>query len=147
MTSCSNTVRQQVAATNRFVCTGEFLWKSLLLQQNFVTTTSSTDPVWFDFLPLVAATKFRWGDKDFHKNSPDTRSDLSWFVAVTCLSPHHVAATSCPTCSHGVICRRDVLLQLVALCVPTLKPLYNSNLFITATFFCPQGGHCREAQQ
>ena len=31
-TSCSNTVRRHVAATNRFVCTGEFLWK-------FVSTT------------------------------------------------------------------------------------------------------------
>ena len=37
------------------------------------------------------------------------------------VSPHLVAATSRRTCSHGVICRRDVLLQLVALCVPTFK--------------------------
>ena len=28
--------------------------------------------------------------------------------------PHRVAATSRPTCSHGVICHRNVLLQLVA---------------------------------
>ena len=27
--------------------------------------------------------------------------------------PHRVAATSRPTCAQGVICRRDVLLQLV----------------------------------
>ena len=27
----------------------------------------------------------------------------------------------CATCTHGVICRRDVLLQLVAQCVPTLR--------------------------
>ena len=81
-------MRQHIAATNRFACTREFLWKSLLLQQNFVTATSSTDSVWFDFLRLVAATKFCWGDKDFHKTSPDTWSDLSWFVAATCLSPH-----------------------------------------------------------
>ena len=33
VTSCSNTVRQHVTVTNCFVCTGEFLWKSLLLQQ------------------------------------------------------------------------------------------------------------------
>ena len=33
-TSCGNKVRRRVAATNRFVCTGEFLWKSLSLQQN-----------------------------------------------------------------------------------------------------------------
>ena len=30
------------------------------------------------------------------------------------VSPHLVAATSRPTCTHGVIGRRDVLLQLVA---------------------------------
>ena len=30
-TSCSNMSRRHVAATNRFVCTGEFLWKSLSL--------------------------------------------------------------------------------------------------------------------
>ena len=39
-TSCSNTVTRHVAATNRFVCTGEFLWKPLSPQQNFVATTS-----------------------------------------------------------------------------------------------------------
>ena len=39
-TSCSNTVRQHVAATNRFECTGEFLWKSLSPQQSFVAATS-----------------------------------------------------------------------------------------------------------
>ena len=27
-----------------------------------------------------------------------------------------------------------------------LKPLYNDHLFTTATFFCPQGSHCREIQ-
>ena len=30
------------------------------------------------------------------------------------VSPQHVAATSCRTCTHGVICRRDLLLQPVA---------------------------------
>ena len=39
-----------------------------------------------------------------------TRSDLS---------PQRVAATSRLTCTQGVICRRNVLLQLVSLCVPT----------------------------
>ena len=39
-TSCSNKSRQHVAATNRFVCTGEFLWKSLSLHiMNFVAAT------------------------------------------------------------------------------------------------------------
>ena len=64
-----------------FVCTAEFLWKSLSLQQNFVAATSRTDSVWFDFLRLVAATKFCCGDKDFHKNSP---VHTKRFVAATC---------------------------------------------------------------
>ena len=55
--------------TNCFVWSGEFLWKSLSQQQNF-TATNRTNSVWFDFVRLVAATKFCWGDKDFHKNSP-----------------------------------------------------------------------------
>ena len=78
------------AATNRFLRTGGFLWKSLLLQKNFVAATSRTNSAWFDFLRLVAATKFCCGDKDFHKTSVHTKR----FVAATC--------------------RRTVLLQLVA---------------------------------
>ena len=34
VTSCRNML------SNRFMCTGEFLWKSLSLQQNFVAVTS-----------------------------------------------------------------------------------------------------------
>ena len=34
------------------------------------------------------------------------------------LSPQRVAATSRLTCTQGVLCRRQVLLQLVSLCVP-----------------------------
>ena len=30
------------------------------------------------------------------------------------VSPQHVAATIRPTCTHGVICRRDLLLQLMS---------------------------------
>ena len=52
---------------------------------------------------LVAVTKSCCRDKDFDKNSPvyKTRSDLSL---------QRDAVTSRPTCSHDVICRRDVLL-------------------------------------
>ena len=39
------------------------------------------------------------------------------------VSSGHVCATSRRTCTHGVICRHDLLLQLVALCVPTLRSL------------------------
>ena len=73
--------RWHIAATNRSVCNGEFLWKSLLLQQNFVAATSRTNSVLFDFLQLVAATKFCCIDKYFQKNSPVHRKR---FVAATC---------------------------------------------------------------
>ena len=73
-TSCSNTVRRHVAATNRFVCTGEFLWKSLSPQQNFVAATSRKKSNQTEFVRLVAATKFCCSDKDFHKNSVRTKS-------------------------------------------------------------------------
>ena len=99
-TSCSNKLRRHVAATNRFVCAGEVWWKSLSLQQSFVAATSRTNSVWFDFLRLVVVTKLCCGDKDFHKNCP---AHTKRFVAATC--------------------RCNVLLQLVAKCVPTLKGL------------------------
>ena len=37
------------------------------------------------------------------------------------MSPHRVATTSRPTCTQGVICRRDMLLQLVTWCALTFK--------------------------
>ena len=47
--SCRNMLRRHLAATNRFECTGEILWKSLSLQQNFVAATSHTKfcLIWF----------------------------------------------------------------------------------------------------
>ena len=74
--------------------------------------TSRTDSVWFDFLQLVAATKFCCGDKNFHKNSP---VHTKRFVAATCrltlllqlvARPVHmewsVAATCCSKLSPSV---------------------------------------------
>ena len=86
-TSCSNKVRRHVAATNRFVCTGEFLWKSLSPQQNFVAATSRKKSNQTESVRLVAATKFCCSDKDFHKFLQYTGSDLSLQrVAATCCS-------------------------------------------------------------
>ena len=82
-TSCSNMLRRHIEATNRFVCTGDILWKSLSLQQNFVTATSRTNSVWFDFLQNVPATKFFCRNKDFHKNS---QIHTKRFVAAMCCS-------------------------------------------------------------
>ena len=44
-TCCSNKSRQQVAATNQFACTGEFLKKFLSPQQNFVIASSRTESI------------------------------------------------------------------------------------------------------
>ena len=115
VTSCSNMSRWHVVVTNCSVCTGEFLWKSLLLQQNFVIATSCTNSVWFDFLWLVGVTKI------FTKILQYTWSDLSlWPVASLCCcnySPDLYAWSDLLP----VICCRDVLLQIVALCVPTFN--------------------------
>ena len=73
--------------------------KTFSLQKNFVTTTSCTNSDWFDFLRLVAATKFCGRDKDFHKKFSST---------------------------HKMICRcdhRNVMLQLIAWPVHTQSDL------------------------
>ena len=96
-----------IAATNRFVRTEEFLWKSLSPQQNFVAATCRKKSNQTEFVWLVTATTFHCTDKDFHKNS---LVHTKWFVPATCpcnVSPWRVAATTnCtrPTCTHGMIC-------------------------------------------
>ena len=109
-TSCRNMLRRHIAATNRFVCTGEFLWKSLSLQQNFVAATCCKKSNQTGFVLLIAATKLYCRDKDFHKKFSSTHEAICRCYA----SPRHVASTSSRTCTHWVICRRDLLLQLVA---------------------------------
>ena len=83
--SCSNTLGLHVAATNRFACTGEFVWKSLSLQQNFDVATSRKKSNQTEFVRLVAATKFFCSHKNLHKNSP-VHSER--FVAATCRIVH-----------------------------------------------------------
>ena len=78
-TSCSNMLRRYIAATNCFVCTGEILWKSLSLQQNYVAATSHTNSVWFDFLQHVAATKFSSTHEAIYHRDVSSRH-----VAATC---------------------------------------------------------------
>ena len=91
VTSCSNLLSWwHVVATNHFVCSGEFLWKSLSLQQNFVTATCCKKSNQTEFVRLFTATKFCCRDKDFPKISPVHMKRL-------------IAA----------MCRRNVLLQLV----------------------------------
>ena len=105
-TSCSNMSRRHVAATNRFVCTGELFWKSLTLKQNFVAAISRKKSNRLNLCDLLPAkTKIcTWIHQHTRsdlsprsvapsKLSPDlyTRSDLS---------PRSVAATCRLMCSH-----------------------------------------------
>ena len=101
------------------VCNGEFLWKSLSLQHNFVTATSHTNSVWFDFLKLVAATKFCCRDKDFPKNAPTSHQ--------TCRQRSELAVTMTYCC--------DFLP-----CVPTLNHMLSMFCFV---FFFQLGVHVR----
>ena len=68
-----------------------FVWKSSSPQQNFIAETCRKKSNQTEFLRLIAVTKFCCGDKDFPKNSP---VHTKRFVAA--------------------MCRRNVLLQLVA---------------------------------
>ena len=91
-TSCSNKVRRRVAATNRFVCIGEFLCGiSLSPQQNFVAATSRKKSNQTESVRLIAATNSVAATKIFTKILQYTRSDLPLqYVAATCccnLSP------------------------------------------------------------
>ena len=76
-TSCSNKVRRHVAAANCFVCTEEFLLKSLSPQQNFVAATSRKKSNRTEFVRLVAATNSVAATKIFTKILQYTQSDLS----------------------------------------------------------------------
>ena len=67
---------------------------------------------------VVAATKFHCRDKDFHKISP---VHTKRFVAAMCRHDMLLQLVSRRTCSHGVICCLDLLLQLVAQCVPKFQ--------------------------
>ena len=88
-TSCSNMLRRHIAATNRFVCTAEILWKSLSLQQNFVTATSRTDSVWFDFFAACCCDKILLQGQRFSQKFSSTHEAIC-----RCdVSQRHVAAT------------------------------------------------------
>ena len=101
---------QHVVATNRFESSGEFLWKSLSLQQNLVAAKSRTNSVWFYFFLTCCS------DKILLRRQRFSQKFSSALEAICCcdVSPHRVAATCRPNCTHEVIYRRNVLLQLVS---------------------------------
>ena len=96
-TSCSNKVRRRVAATNRFVCTGEFLCGI----SEYFCGCNKSQKIKSDWIcATYCGDKFCCSYRDFHKNSPVHTKRFA-----------------------AAICRRDMLLQLVAWCVPTLRYL------------------------
>ena len=103
---CSDMLQWQVAATNHFVCTEEFLWKFCSPQKNFVVATSCKKVNHTEFVQRVAAAKLCCGDKDLGKNSP---VHMKWFVTA--------------------ICHQDMLLLLVR------QPVLNE-WFVTAIYCC-----------
>ena len=98
--------REHGAATNHFVCTGEFLRKSLFLQKNFVVVTCRKKKYQIrqNLCDLLRRQKFCCRYRDFHRNSP-VHSEA---VCPSDVSPQRVAATSRPIGTHGVICRREL---------------------------------------
>ena len=72
---CSNMLQWQVAATNHFVCTEEFLWK-FCLHKRILSSQQVAE-----FVQRVASTKLCCGDKDLGKNSP---VHMKWFVTAIC---------------------------------------------------------------
>ena len=91
-TCLGNTMQRQIAP-----CTGEFLRKSLFLQQNLVAATwRKKNQIRQNLCGLLRRQKFCCRYNDFHKNSP---VHMKRFVTP--------------------MCRRNVLLQLVARSVHT----------------------------
>ena len=127
------------------------------MQQHVVTTRCSDKPLhvyWRIFVKIfVSATEFchsnmlqkiksdricatcrrdkilLQGQRFFSKFLQYTRSDLS---------RQHVAATSCRTCTHGVICRRNWLLQLLP---SVYRPLYNAFSSSLQRYVYPRDEH------
>ena len=87
---CTGRTTTYSAATNRFVCAGDLLWKSLSMRQNFVAATSRKKKKKNG--ATFAATKFCCSDKDFHKRS---QVHTKRFVAAKCR--HHMLQLLSPS--------------------------------------------------
>ena len=123
-TSCSNKSQRHVTAINRFVCSGEFVWKCLSLQHNFAAAICYKNSNQTEFMRLVEATKFCCRDKDFQKISPLHLKRLvtAMYRCNMCLQlvagPVHkewsVAATCCCNWSPDLLTRSGLSSRLVA---------------------------------
>lgn len=74
------TSQGDVAATNCFVCTGELhIFSKNCRQQNFVTAAGHTKSNQFQFVWVIAVTKFCWRDKNLAKILQYTWSSFLFF--------------------------------------------------------------------
>ena len=104
--------QQHVVATRRSdkiaSCVPDFFGGEIFVSNIILSQYHGANNQIWQLLRFIAATKFFGRDKDFHKNFS---VHAKRFVTAMC---RRVAVNSRPTYAHGVICRRNVLLQLVA---------------------------------
>ena len=82
--------RQQVAATNHFVCTGEFLQKFLSPQQNFAIASSRTESIRLNLCNILRQQNSVAETKIFAEILQYTQSDLLlWLGALLVAQPVH----------------------------------------------------------
>ena len=92
-TSCSNMLRRHIA-TNRFVCTGEVLWKSLPLQQNFVAACNKSHKfcqIWF--FATCCCDKILLQRQRFSQNFSSTHEAICPFANVS--GPSCISSQTC----------------------------------------------------
>ena len=102
--------RWHIAATNRSMRTGRIFVKIFVAATEFCLCNKSHkfSPIWF--FATRCSDKILLRRQIFSKKFSSTQEAIC-----RCnMSPDRVAKTSCLTCTHGVICRCDLLLQLVA---------------------------------
>ena len=92
--------RRDFPATNRFVCNGFFLCENLRLRNRILSQKHVAKN------QIIQNFATYCGDKILLQTHEA--------ICRCNVSPQRVASTSRPTCTHQLICRRDVLLQLVA---------------------------------
>ena len=89
-TCCSNKSQQQVAATNHFACTGEFLKKFLSPRQNFVIASSRTESIRLNLCNILRQQNSVAETKIFAEILQYTQSDLLlWLGALLVAQPVH----------------------------------------------------------
>ena len=102
--------RRHFPATNRFVCNGFFCVKIFVSATEFYRRNMSQKIKSYRIFATYCGDKILLRRQRFSQKFSSTHEAIC-----RCdVSPQRVAATSRPTCTHGVISRLDLLLQLVA---------------------------------